>query len=102
LQPTLQLDLIQLASRRKKGRPKGSYGQPKQFKTVEVIVPDSLDNSDSGNNYNSVENHPFNTSSQVRRPKGRPKGSHNKPKLASKDGPAKGFNSQVRRPRGRP
>jgi hypothetical protein len=95
--------LIQLASSHKAGRPKGSFGKPKQFKTVEVIVPDSIDNSDPGNSHSSGDRYPFSTSSQVKRPRGRPKGSPNKPKLASTgDQSAKGLNSQVRRPSGRP
>jgi hypothetical protein len=90
--PKLQL----LRSRRKKGRPKGSFGKPKKYKQVEeTIIP-------AGNTPDIRKHCSNNCGFQVKRSRGRPKGAANKPK---QDGGKKSDGipvPQVKRSRGRP
>jgi hypothetical protein len=84
-----------LRCRRKKGRPKGSLGKPKKYKTAEIVAP-------IGNTTGIIEECSPNFSAQVKRSRGRPRGSTNKLKLGSGNTSTKSPISQVKRSRGRP
>jgi transposase len=83
-------------TRRKKGRPKGSLGKPKEFKQVEVISDIDDNNCPKISDGEQYQNQSATTSEQ-KRSRGRPKGSLNKPKEENKS-------TQIpeKRSRGRP